>query len=753
MSNEQQVDLIGQKIKKAKGTIFGDFESACREHMSNNGLPLPYDVQFVADTHIKRYSADSKKYKKDEWYVGYPHENALVVVYGSFSSQEQYTFKSYDDSLDDLDTRIARRLQLEEDRKKTNEFLATSAAEAALRAQDEWKKALKEPKGSHLSYPNAKGINPIGVKFVDKEGSTTIIVPIQDIDDHIITLQYIFYSTQEGKYAKRFMQFGATKGNFHVISNEVIKDGNVVFLCEGWATGVSIYEAVHNNKTHVVAAMSKGNIENVLAILMAKYKGCEFIIAGDDDKYREDIKLLAKKYGVKAVFPKCSQGKDFNDLHQYDGIAMVKEQLARASLIETNDLAPSACYKERITPASLDSLINPNTNIESVLNIKELLQRHKAQLASYRGKEFLGLPQITLCELDKALLGLRKLMVLCAAPNTGKTSLTIQFGIDILLHNSDSCLLFISIEMVADDILTGMQCYLSGLKDREILLGGRHDKETGQWECLANDELAKIEDANTRLEEFGNRLRILDGETYPDITIDQIIEHVEDIKQKTGLKHVAVIIDYLQVFPVPSKQIDQFKSSLDQDKWLIGQMKRIRNHINKDTEKQVPLIVITEARKPGSSSANQKPNMSDIMGSARTSYTPDCLLFIWPLDKDELVDLWDKNIGRQFNPKDDIHKEAVWEYFTANEWAVSLLVANKGRNGMRRVSIPVVFHYSENRFTTFDSEKNGILEAVKNLDIIQPMEKKKERKNDNAACKDSKNYAAHDDTIDEIDKI
>ena len=39
--------------------------------MANNQLPLPYDEALITDGQCKRYSADSKRWKKDEYYYAH----------------------------------------------------------------------------------------------------------------------------------------------------------------------------------------------------------------------------------------------------------------------------------------------------------------------------------------------------------------------------------------------------------------------------------------------------------------------------------------------------------------------------------------------------------------------------------------------------------------------------------------------------------------------------------------------------------
>jgi hypothetical protein len=71
--------------------------------MSKNGIS--FNGPIISDEKIHRFSCDSNKSKKDEWYVAYNHfdlneKEHLSCVYGSWSISQtkdnKYVFKSWE---------------------------------------------------------------------------------------------------------------------------------------------------------------------------------------------------------------------------------------------------------------------------------------------------------------------------------------------------------------------------------------------------------------------------------------------------------------------------------------------------------------------------------------------------------------------------------------------------------------------------------------------------------------------------------
>lgn len=318
---------------------------------------------------------------------------------------------------------------------------------------------------------------------------------------------------------------------------------------------------------------------------------------------------------------------------------------------------------------------------EPVRNVVDELADHEERLAQWRGREFIGLPQKTLPKLDGLTLGLRGLMLLAAAPNVGKTTLAVQLGLDAVVHNPDAAFLFVSLEMSRWDILTRFRSRLSGLDWKTLVFGSGF----GDAPSFTEEESERLEAAHNTLADIGSRLRILDEKNFPAPTLPKILDQVEDLKASSGASRVFVLLDYLQVWPVPDAVAKNIRTDLDADKWRIGQMKELRDAVGSENA----ALVISEARKPSNDAQEWAGDMAAVMGAARGTYTPDMVLLLNPLSDKELGGPDDKT-GENGKQIRDREAEAGF--------ARQRLSIVKGRDGVQRGRVDLRFHFRQSRF-------------------------------------------------------
>lgn len=336
------------------------------------------------------------------------------------------------------------------------------------------------------------------------------------------------------------------------------------------------------------------------------------------------------------------------------------------------------------------------TSALSITPIEKRIESHKEELKKYRGKKYLGLRVKTISEFNEKMLGLRKLILLAAAPNVGKTALTIQLATEVLLTEPDACLVYVSLEMSAEEIFTRVNLYLSGLDFNTYVLGSQQAEVGGDYQhFFSQEELRKIEAAHKEVKQIGDRLQIIDMSSCANLDASILIKYVENLKLQTGCQRAIVIIDYLQVWPVsPSVR---HTSDIEADKWRIGEIKKIRDALNKVN--QDPVIVISEARKPSSNGDTWGGDLSDIMGSARGSYTPDAALLLNQLSDKELEDLWTtEQMPKITNEQDKNKGSVIREHLANNGIAFCYLKMPKGRDGMKKFTIPMTFYFHKNKF-------------------------------------------------------
>lgn len=152
-------------------------------------------------------------------------------------------------------------------------------------------------------FPNEAGL-------VDTDGR--LVVPMRDMRNykHIASVQWI---TDSGE--KKFLPGGAAKGSIFTIGV-----GNEKWMCEGYATGLSLRAALKHlhRQAQVVVCFSAGNLVHVADHLSGK----RYVIADNDQSGTGE--RAAVSTGLPWAMP-ADVGQDANDLHQAHGVRALAE--------------------------------------------------------------------------------------------------------------------------------------------------------------------------------------------------------------------------------------------------------------------------------------------------------------------------------------------------------------------------------------------------------------------------------------------
>jgi DNA primase catalytic core len=363
-------------------------------------------------------------------------------------------------------------------------------------------------------------------------------------------------------------------------------------------------------------------------------------------------------------------------------------------------------------------------NRQSLPQIKlagDIIQEHDDYLSQYRGKEFIGLTQKTLPSLDKFTLGLRGLNLLAAAPNIGKTALTIQVADDILKANEDACVLFLSLEMPRNQIMTRIRCHLSKLDWNTFVLGS--DGKPGEYNYFKKNDWEALQEGNRILRDVvGKRLWILGRQECSELTVHKVLSMVDALKAETGCSRILVVVDYLQVWPMPDEIALAKRTDIEHDKWRIGELKSLSEALGDD-----PVITISEARKPDRD-GGWGDELTDVMGSARGVYTPDAVfLYRSAIQKNEITRL----IKTKAQTINDELVEIISDHYSKQFCDIQRLTLRKGRDGMTKGDIFIKFHYRKNTFEEVgrDTLAREISDIMgKSVTVTDSPEKVKEKK-------------------------
>lgn len=136
-----------------------------------------------------------------------------------------------------------------------------------------------------------------------------LLIPVRDSRSHrIISVQQI---AADGN--KRFLAGARARGGMFLFGTDYRR----TFLCEGYATGLTLYEAARRLYRHaaIVVCFSAGNIE----VLANAFRNA--LVCADHDESGTGERI-AIKTGLPWIKPPLV-GTDFNDLHCSEGIHAV----------------------------------------------------------------------------------------------------------------------------------------------------------------------------------------------------------------------------------------------------------------------------------------------------------------------------------------------------------------------------------------------------------------------------------------------
>jgi len=299
---------------------------------------ISIDEMPIADSVLHRFKVKGDKNGSNNgWYVLYGDNNPKGC-FGSWKLgiNETWSLKQFTKyTSHEREEWKQQQAKAQQERKKAKEFEHKEARSEALRIWDN-----AQPENGGHKYLRSKGVKPYGIRTNGHQ----LIIPLRDTRGIINSLQYI---NPNGD--KKFLTGGEVKDHYHAIG----VPENTLVIVEGYSTGASVHEATG---FAVGVAFNAGNLQTIAKILRDKIPDITLIIAGDDDQLTEgnpgkrNATEAAVAVHAKLIIPtfKNTESKltDFNDLHQSEGLEVVKQQIETAAYVEQS-------IEEKIT-ASID---------------------------------------------------------------------------------------------------------------------------------------------------------------------------------------------------------------------------------------------------------------------------------------------------------------------------------------------------------------------------------------------------------------
>jgi putative DNA primase/helicase len=267
---------------------------------------------------IRFNTHETKKTDKSGWYIFDFQDGVLFGAFGCFRTgiSQKFTSKNYKELSPQDKKNITDKIKQQQSIhaeivKQQNEFVSSKALELLSKNSDSETHEYIEHKKIKLSA---------NVKIF----KNNLLIPLFDINGKIWTFQRI-YKNKDGKFEKRYYKptedsSGRKQGCFYPMYG---KD-DIVLLCEGYSTGVSLHIATGQT---VICAMDAGNLPIIASELLKdkKYAESRIIICADNDfsdnlQEKSQIEKRIQSFkdtGCEVITaPRgINSGYDFNDFY------------------------------------------------------------------------------------------------------------------------------------------------------------------------------------------------------------------------------------------------------------------------------------------------------------------------------------------------------------------------------------------------------------------------------------------------------
>lgn len=252
---------------------------------------------------------------------------------------------------------------LNEKRKEANdqrdEELSVQYEQASKKAISIWQGLQPVSNSLYLKNKGLSTINEDNLRLSNYQNKNYLVSALRDNDGKIWSLQFI--EDANGKN-KKFLPQSKTTGLYSEFGD---LDSNLIYICEGLATGLSILLA--KPESLVIIAYSCSRLAPVAVNIKQRFKEAKIIIAGDNDlskkpnNGKEYAEKTAKEHNLQVVIPTFKNTEtnpsDFNDLHQLEGLDEIRNQLDSFKAISKDEWEKPVEFNSFITPPIPTSLL------------------------------------------------------------------------------------------------------------------------------------------------------------------------------------------------------------------------------------------------------------------------------------------------------------------------------------------------------------------------------------------------------------
>lgn len=203
------------------------------------------------------------------------------------------------------------------------------------------------------------------------------------------------------------------------------------------------------------------------------------------------------------------------------------------------------------------------------------------------------------------------LYVIGAAPGTGKTTWAKQVADHVVEAHDGAAVLFVSLEQSKEELRLKTLSRLSGVENRDIRRG-RQDVDASGWR--------RVKEASEAHRKTADRFFILEGDR--NTTPDRIRLAALQVKRKTEVEDLLVVVDYLQIVPTES----EFRDTRNKVDFVVSELRRLARDLH------CPVIAISSVSR---ASYGSSPGLDAFKESGGVEFTADVGLVMYK-DKDKV---------------------------------------------------------------------------------------------------------------------
>jgi hypothetical protein len=224
---------------------------------------------------------------------------------------------------------------------------------------------------------------------------------------------------------------------------------------------------------------------------------------------------------------------------------------------------------------------------------------------------------------------------------------------------------------------------------------------------LTLEQQAALDGASRRIAEDGTagRLLVLDrerlGEEFTAATLRQIIS---DFKKATHTRRALLVVDYLQILPVPADVARRGDLNMARYQVQFVQQAIAAPHGTAEWDRDAA-IVISETRKPPTSEEAGGEHPNDLMGTARIKYVADWIAMIKKMGPGDLGRYYRDRlqvIEATCGNSKQVFQALGRELAGAHVCPLTVNIA-KARDGMFRGEFALAFQYTQSTLVVLEA--------------------------------------------------